>query len=290
MKLAHPTNTQLLAAGWFINRNRNGERMKWLFSFLLLASLALFAIMQWGGALTGSARNGQGLVALNPEKILLLKTPVAKQMPGSAATQVQADIAVFAPTAISPPAAVSAVLPVSAPPSLPLPVPTIATVPLGKPTAIKTCMEWGEFSGADLARADKELDKFKLGEQLAQRTVEYASGYWVYIPPLSSRDAVNKKIAEIKALGVEDFYIVKDTRKWYNAISLGVFKTEEAAKNFQAILKKKGIRTAKMGERKHKLKFTVFMLKNVDTALASRLTVLQKDFTSSELKHVPCNI
>ncbi len=230
--------------------------MKWIFSILFLLSIALFALMQWGGALTGSVRNAQGLAELNPEKILLLDALPAPEIPSL---------------------------------SVPLPVPVTAATPNGKTTAIKTCMEWGEFSGTDLARAENELGKMKLGDRLAQRTVEYASGYWVYIPPLRNKDALNKKIAEIKTIGVEDFYVVKDPKDWYNAISLGVFKTEESAKNFLAILKKKGIRTAKVSERKHKLKFAVFLINNADTELATHLTTLQKDYINSELKHVPCN-
>ena len=150
-------------------------------------------------------------------------------------------------------------------------------------------MEWGEFSGIDLARSEQGLARFKLGDRLAQRTVEYASGYWVYMPPLGSKEAVNKKIAAIKALGLEDYYVVKDSRQWYNAISFGVFKTEEAAKNYLAVIRKKGIRTAKVGERKHKLKFIVHVIKSVDTELNTRLTALHKDFAGSELKSVACS-
>ncbi len=263
--------------------------MKWIFGILFLLSIVLFAVMQWGGALTGAARNAQGLAELNPEKIKLLDTPIAKQLPGSAEAPMLTNMAASSPAAISPLEVEAAPLPASVLPSLSVPVPAITAKPNVKAIAIKTCMEWGEFSGTDLARAGTELGKMKLGDRLAQRTVEHASGYWVYIPPMRSKDALNKKIAEIKTIGVEDFYVVKDSKDWYNAISLGVFKTEESAKNFLAILKKKGIRTANVGERKHKLKFTVFLINNADTELATRLTALQKDFTSSELKHVPCD-
>ena len=149
-------------------------------------------------------------------------------------------------------------------------------------------MEWGEFSGTDLAIATKELAGLKLGDRLSQRTIEYASGYWVYIPPLPNQAAVNKKIEQIKAIGVQDYYVVKEPKKWNRAISLGVFKTQEAAQNFQIKLKKKGLSTAKVGERKHKLKFIVFAFKGIDAEERSKLIKLQKDIANSELKAVAC--
>lgn len=292
--------------------------MKLLFVFLLLLSLGLFAFMQWGGALTGSAKNGQTLAELNPEKIRLLDKPLAKTIPASAVPSVSPAVAASAPLAasapvpapvvslpvtpvaiiaVSGPAAASlplpapapVVAPVAVPPPVPAPIlaPAPVTAHAGK-SVVRTCMEWGEFSGTDLAFATKELAGLKLGERLTQRTVEYASGYWVYIPPLRSQTAVNKKIEQIKAIGVQDYYVVKEPGKWMRAISLGVFKTQEAAKNFQNKLKKKGLSTAKVGERKHKLKFIVFAFKSIDAEERSKLLKLQKDIANSELKAVAC--
>lgn len=251
--------------------------MKWLFGFLLLLSIGLFAFKQWGGALTGTAKNGQTLGELNPEKIRLLDMPAARQMPASAA---QAAV-------VSEPVAASAVAPtaVSAPSVVPASAPVPA--PVAK-AAAKACMEWGEFSGADLARADKALSELKLGDRLARRSVEHAGGYWVYFPPLKNQAAVNNKIEQIKAIGVEDYFVVQEPPLWVNAISLGVFKTQEAAKNHLVSLNKKGVRTAKMGERKRKLNYTVLVLNHIDADAAARLSELQKSFANSELTTVAC--
>jgi len=276
--------------------------MKWLFGFLLMLSITFFALMQWGGALTGSNKNSQSLGALNAEKIKLLELPAPRQMPGSAVLPLQSAVAISAPAAVSSAVAASGVVAVLAPSSavpaaVPAAAPLPASVPVAAPVmvrgvkavAVKNCMEWGEFSGTDLKLATKALAAMKLGDRLAQRTVEYASGYWVYIPPLANKTAVNKKIREIKAAGVEDYFVVQDSRKWFNAISLGVFKTREAAKHFQASLKDKGLRSTRVGERKHKLKFTVFVLKHIGAEERTRLSVLQKDLPNSELKAIPCH-
>lgn len=286
--------------------------MKWLFGFLLVLSIALLVFMQWGGELTGASKNGQMLAALNPEKIKLLDMPASMRVTDSAVPPVQSVAAVSAPAATVPvaigmppasaPAAVSAPSPVparqetivaakAAESGVAVPAP-LRKSPLeskaeGK-AAGKSCVEWGEFSGTDYARATKALATFDFGDRLAQRTAEYASGYWVYIPPLKNKAAVNRKIAQLKTFGVEDYFVMQEP-KGTHMISLGVFKTQEAAKNYLASLQKKGVETAKIGERKRMLKFTVFVIKQVDAETLARLSALQKDFRGSELKSLPCS-
>lgn len=287
--------------------------MKLIFGFLLLLSIGLFVLMQWGGEWTGAGKNSQLLGELNAEKVKLLDVPFAKLIPASSVSAspqpvlpsvVETSVApapsimppvvlASAPVVASAPAVAAVIrppVPASAPPAVVKPVvalPVAPPVTVAK-SVVKTCIEWGEFSGVDLARASRALDSLKLGERLSTHTVEYASGYWVYIPPLPNKAGVKKKIEELKALGIEDYFVMKESRKWNNAISLGVFKTEEAAKKYLSLMKKQGVRSAKVGERKHKLKFTVFTLNGVDAELSTHMTALQKEYSGSELKPSPC--
>ena len=226
--------------------------MKGLFWLLLLFNLVLFAFMQWGEILTGEGKNMPNRPALNAEKIKLLEAPTVARV------------------AVASPSAVSAATQVQA-------------------ASAAVCLEWGEFSGADLARASAALAALNLGNKLAQRQVEYNSGYWVYIPPAKTRAAVDKKIVEIKALGVGDYFIVQEPEKWHNAISLGVFKTGEAAHKFLDSLKAKGVKTAVVGERHNNLKFTVFILRNPDVAVVAKVAALQQQFAGSELQSSACD-
>lgn len=170
-------------------------------------------------------------------------------------------------------------------------VPHLAIQSAVQPAAqsVAACMEWGDFSGNDLVRATAALDALKLGDGLTQRQVEHTSGYWVYIPPLKTRADADKKIAQLKALGVEEYFIVQEAGKWRNAISLGVFKTEDAAQKFLESLKGKGVRSAMAGERMSKFVLTVFVLKNPGAETAAKLVALQNEFSGSELKAVPCD-
>ncbi len=234
--------------------------MKALVWILLLVNVLFFAAMKWGGLLIADEQAVQAQPPLHEEKIGLLGAPQGKP---------------------------AAALPASAPAAAPASAPAEATAPLAaRPAA--ACMEWGEFSGADLARATSALAAMQLGGKLSQRDVEYAIGYWVYIPPQKDKAAVNRKIAQLKARGVEEYFVVSEA-PWLNAISLGVFRTREAAQHFLDELQRtKGVRSAQIGERASKLKATIFVLNGLDAATATRLAEIHKDFAGSELKDIAC--
>lgn len=234
--------------------------MKALVWILLLVNVIFFAVMQWGGLMAADEQPAQAQPPLHEEKISLLGAPQGK--PAEA-------------------------LPASAPAvATPGPVPVDTPAPARQDAL---CMEWGEFSGADLARATAALAVLQLGDRLGQRQVEYDIGYWVYFPPLKDKAAVNRKIAQLKARGIEEYFVVSDAGQWQNAISLGVFKTREAAQHFLDELQRtKDVRTAQIGERASQLKVTIFMLNGLDAKAAADLAEIQKDFAGSELKDVSC--
>ena len=174
--------------------------MKWLFWLLLAVNLVFFAYMQWGKMLTVANTQLLHQPPLNADKIKLLAAS-----PESLTT-----------TMLPPVAQEVAAMPSA--------VTVVSPIPPASDTA---CLEWGEFSGGDLKRASSALALLKLGEQLSRRQVEYTSGYWAYIPPPKTRAEIDKKISQLKARGVVDYFIVQEPGKWRNAISLGVFKTKD---------------------------------------------------------------
>jgi hypothetical protein len=275
---------------------------KWIVGLLLLANLALFGWMRWGSLLTEDADVGPAQTALHPDKIRLLEALPASAVsaasgsaPGLAltlssvpASAVSASTSAHSPVPASAPTHVPTI-PASAPPaSTPAstPAPVAAVAP---PPKAANCAEWGEFSGDDLTRAQQALSLMKLGDNLTQRTVERNHGYWVYIPPLKKHASVEKKIAQLKERGVKDYFVVQEKGKWQNAISLGVFGTQDAADKYIAMLRTKDVRTAKVGERVSKLKYTVFDIKDLDSGTTDKLNALQKEFPDSELKLSACN-
>lgn len=256
--------------------------MRTLFWMLLLANVILFALMQRGGWNWGESEI-QAQPYLHAEKIRLV--PGAQSAPtrilpafsaasGAAAVSV---VGVTAPVAAAP-------LPSS---NLHLSM-NMATTPTTSKPDTPVCLEWGDFSGADLTRAAAALSALQLGDKLSQRQIERDIGYWVYIPPLKNKAVANHKLAELKGLGVREYFLMQSPGRWLNTISLGVFKTREAAQSFLHNLQVQGVRSARVGERASKLKVTVFLLDKVDAVAQVKLIALQKDFAASELSNVPC--
>lgn len=245
--------------------------MKWLFWLLLAANLAFFATMQWGELLTGDHPDLSSQPPLNEQKIKLLSAPPEAHVSAPPSPDVNA----------TPPLLPEVLAQVPPPPAAP-------AAPQENITSGKSCLEWGEFSGNDLKRAAAALAPLKLGSQLSRRQVEYISGYWAYIPPPKSRAEIDKKINVLKARGIADYFVVQEPGKWQNAISLGVFKTREAAQKFLDKLSAKGIKTPVIGERMTKLKFTVFVIHNPDAAAIEKISELHRTFDGSELRPVDC--
>ncbi len=252
--------------------------MRNLFWILLLGNVILFAAMRAGGFGLGE-QQVQAQPELNSDMIRLI--PAVQSAPAralSSSMPVAGPVTASAPVAVPPP-----------PESHSKPDSAMdAAAPAPAKPGTMACLEWGDFSGTDLARATAALSALQLADKLSRREIEQDIGYWVYFPPLRNKAAVDRKIAEIKALGVHDYFVVQGPGHWHNAISLGVFKTKEAAQGFLHGLNGRGIHTALVGERASKLKSTIFMLNGVDAVTVSKLAAIQKDFPGSELKPVPC--
>ncbi len=245
--------------------------MKIFFWILVAVNVIFFAVMKSG--LFNGGQDEPAPIPLHAEQILVAaqSAPVAVQ-----------------PAPASAPASAPVPAPASAPAAASAPVPVPASAPAAA-IAAPACYEWGEFSGAEINKASMALRKLHLGGKLSRHDVSHAIGYWVYIPPLKDKALAAQKVAELKSLGVTDYFVVQDAGVWLNAISLGVFKTQEAAQSFLEGLKAKGVHSAKIGEKSASKPAVMFELSGLNKDEGDKLTALQKDFSEIELKRVSCH-
>jgi hypothetical protein len=148
------------------------------------------------------------------------------------------------------------------------------------------CVEWGSFPLQDADRAQAALAPLALGDRLSSRKVEEAAQWWVFMPPQGGKTSADKKTEELKRLGVTDYFVVTDdgVNKW--AISLGVFRTADAARSYLASISTKGVKTARVGERETRVQKTVFQIRQADDALQTKLAAIRKDFPGVDMH--PC--
>ena|SRR5690349_8239403 len=224
--------------------------MRALFLLLVLANLIFFAWVQ----ITREGADANSRISelqIAPEKIRQLKAPA----PATPAKKV--------PGKAIPPASKTAAAPAA-------------------------CLEWGVFAGPTVAKAESALARLELPASQVDRAVADAGGYWVYMPPLKTKVEIDRKISELKSFGVTEFFVVQDAGQWKNAISLGIFRTEDAAQTYLAKLKERGVRSAIAARRENFLKQVAFYVRDPNAATVAKLTELQKEFSGTEMKAAPC--
>jgi SPOR domain len=228
-----------------------------LFFLLLLANIGFLAWSYYG---TGASTEAQLVEQqLNPQAIRVLSP---EQRAALAAQRAKA----------------------AAPPAPPPPPP--APPPLPK-VAVAACLELGAFNPPDVTRVQQALEPLALGPKLSQRRVDEIANFWVFIPPQRNRQAANQKAGELKKLGVGDFFVLQDESRFRFAVSLGVFKSEDAARARLAELRAKGVHSAQVGARETTVQKIYFDLRDVPDPVVVKLNELRQTFPGSELKECP---
>lgn len=237
--------------------------MRITFLLLLTANLALVAWFQHFSPTDGAADPDPVRRQISPEKIRVLKD----RTPGRSSAA--------APSPDAKPAAQ---------PLAPQGAPTAALAPSVAPDA---CREWGGFAVTEAPKAELTLAPLALGDRLTRRRSDETASWWVFIPPQANRAAALKKTAELKLLGIDDFFILQDEGKMRWAISLGVFSSEEAARNRLEALSAKSVRSAQKGERDTPVSKVWFQVRGADAALLAKLREIAQGFPGTEVRDCP---
>lgn len=108
------------------------------------------------------------------------------------------------------------------------------------------CKSFGGFTPEAARAAQMAINNSAPDTKVTLISSKDSTSYWVHIPPQSSKAGADRKVAELKQMGVEDTFIITDEgpNKW--AVSLGLFKSKEMADNYLQKLNKQGVRSAKI--------------------------------------------
>ena len=145
------------------------------------------------------------------------------------------------------------------------------------------CVEMSGIAPANLPRARDAFAALHLGDRLTERRVEDVTRYWVFVPPAPDRRTADLTIANLKRQGVNDISVRPD-----NAISLGVFSSEDAARRFLGTIEARGVREAQVGPFVRELREVTLLVREPDTETVARLTIMQRDFAGAKLHAVAC--
>jgi len=114
---------------------------------------------------------------------------------------------------------------------------------------VQTCILLSDLPIVEIVRLESLLAE-KWPAFKAERTkIAGSASYWVFIPPLASKQETDNKAAELKRLGIPEFFVVQESGPNNRAISLGLFSSREAATAHLEILRAKGVKSARVAER-----------------------------------------
>jgi hypothetical protein len=153
-----------------------------------------------------------------------------------------------------------------------------------KQEEIIACLEVGNFSQTELPGFEEKLKQLSLGDRQSQLTVADVATNMVYIPPLGNKENAEKKAGELRRIGVSEFFIVQDQSDMRWGISLGVFKTEEAAKAHLANLVSKGVKTARIGPRTVSKNKFAFQLRSLSLDEKKSVDLFKTAFPAQEIR------
>ncbi len=235
---------------------------------LLFLNAALFAYAQ---GLLGTARSNEHEPArlkrqFNTAKMTLLTRDQAQAAAKAAAPPGGGDAAEGAASANAPAATSAAATPASAP--------------------AFACTEIGPLSSTDAHRFEARLAALDLGDRQSRQTIQAqdVSSWLVHIPTQGSKEAADRKSAELRNLGVTNFYILQGDSPLKYAISLGVFKTESGAQAMLAQLGKQGVHSARIAPRGPQTTHYVYRLRGLDAATRKRVEGFAERYDGADVK------
>jgi len=149
------------------------------------------------------------------------------------------------------------------------------------------CTEIGNFNTVEARKFETQLASLNLPAKSLPRSVQEASSHMVYIPSQDGKDGADRKAAELRRLGIQDFYVIPESQanpalRW--SISLGVFKTEEAAKAYIGQLIPQGVRSARIMARNVTSTRQAYQWRDIDATTKAALDGLKAKFPNQEMR------
>ncbi|OGB27651.1 MAG: hypothetical protein A3I66_07235 [Burkholderiales bacterium RIFCSPLOWO2_02_FULL_57_36] len=155
---------------------------------------------------------------------------------------------------------------------------------VGQKQGLLACTEIGNFTAADAKRFEARLAEGSVSGKLSRRAVQETSSHMIMIPPQEGKEGADKKAGELRKLGITDFYVIQDNNDQRWGISLGIFKTEEAARVRLVTLNQQGVRSARLIEYTFPLTRVAFQLRDLDDEAQGVITKIKSEFPRQEIR------
>jgi hypothetical protein len=135
------------------------------------------------------------------------------------------------------------------------------------------CLETDAFTAGDARRFETRLARLGLGERQTRLTVPFqeVTSHLVYLAPQGGKEGADRRSAELRERGVTSFFVMQGESPLRWAISLGVFKTEAAARVHAATLAKQGVQNVRIMPRGPQSQRFAYRFRDIDGTVRSSI-------------------
>lgn len=237
--------------------------MRFVFWALLCANALVFAYGQGllGSFDAGAREPGRLRNQLAADKLVLLSAAQAQAMASAAAAApAETETAATVETTAEPAPAAPAVQPIA-------------------------CLESEAFAPGDARRFETRLARLDLGARQTRLTVPFqeVTSHLVYLPPQGGKEGADRRSAELRERGVTSFFVMQGDSPLRGAISLGVFKTEAAARVHAATLAKQGVQGVRILPRGPQSQRFAYRFRDIDADIRKRIVEAGRGMAAAAL-------
>lgn len=149
------------------------------------------------------------------------------------------------------------------------------------------CIEIGNFTPQMAMVFESRLSRLTLPALPQKREVTEQGTYMVYLPPRDGQVGASRRLAQLRQLGWQDLHLIQDQspRRW--GISLGLFKTAEAAQTQLALAEKAGVTGARLEIYPMTFARAAYQLRGLDPKTLVALEVIRAEFAG--INSHPCD-
>lgn len=157
--------------------------------------------------------------------------------------------------------------------------------PEPKPDLV-ACTLVGNFAPPEARRFEALLAPLALGQRQTRENVAVpeVTSHIVFIPSPGSKEAADRKAAELKELGITSYFIMNDNSPMKYAISLGVFKSETSAQTLLATLTKQGVVGAKVAGRTGQATKMAYRFRALEPAAKAKVDAVVARFPDQQAR------
>ena len=149
------------------------------------------------------------------------------------------------------------------------------------------CVEWRGLTRGELTQVRDQL-KAMVGERVMSFTeVPLNTRHWVIFPPLPSPESAAAKLSELAAAGLQDAYVVKGGAL-RNAISLGLYANDEAARRRVREVEDKGVLGTRVELLPRQGTDFYFVIRSEDPDALKSLSEIRQAYPNSQQSRVAC--